>query len=64
MLTIADIIFFTLAIELPKNIDINKHGIKLIDIKQPPYGPIYTLSLVELETLKTHIKPYQKTRFI
>ena len=29
---------------------------KLVDDQQPPYGPIYSLKLVELETLKTYIK--------
>lgn len=43
---------------------INKYAIKLIDDKQPLYKPIYTLNLVELETLKTNIKTHLKTRFI
>ena len=59
-----DVFSFDLAIELPKNTGMNEHTIKLIDGKQPPYGPIYALSLVELETLKTYIKTYLKTRFI
>ncbi len=42
----------------------NEHAIELIDKKQPPYGLIYTLSLVELETLKTYIKTHFKTGFI
>lgn len=53
-----------LAIELLKNMSINEYAIKLIDKKQLPYRPIYTLSLVELETLKTYIKTHPNTRFI
>ena len=41
---------------LPKCTRINEHAIDLEDDKQPPYGPIYSLRLVELETLKTYIK--------
>ena len=42
----------------------NKYIIKLIKKKQQPYKPIYTLSLVELETLKVYIKTQLKTGFI
>ncbi len=42
----------------------NKHVIELIDGKQPPYGPIYTLSPVGLEKLKTYIETHLKTGFI
>lgn len=42
----ADIFSFDLAMEHPKNIGIKKHTIKLVEGKQPPYEPIYTLSLV------------------
>lgn len=58
------IFFFDLVIEFSKNTGINKYVIKLIDDKQPFYRSIYALSLIELETLKTHIKIYLKTRFI
>ena len=34
----------------------NKHTIKLKEGKQPHFRPIYSLSPVELETLKTYIK--------
>ncbi len=45
--------------ELPVNIRMNEHvG------KQLLYGPIYTPSSVELETLKTYIKTHLKTGFI
>ena len=50
--------------ELLENTGMNKHAIELIDGKQLPYGLIYTLSLVELKTLKTYIKTHLKTRFI
>lgn len=59
-----DVFSSDLAIELPKNIGINEYVIELINCKQPPYKPIYTLSLVELETLKTYIKTHLKTGFI
>lgn len=52
------------AMMLPKQIKLNNHNIKLENGKQPLYGPIYSLELVELETLKTYIKTYQKTGFI
>ena len=41
----------------------NKYAIDLKDGKQPPYGLIYSLSLVELKTLKTYIEIYLKTGF-
>ena len=50
--------------ELPENTGINKHAIELIEGKQPPYGPIYSLGLVELETLKAYIETHLKTGFI
>lgn len=50
--------------KLPKNTSINKYTIKTGDSKQLSYEPIYALSLVELETLKTYIKTYLKTGFI
>ena len=60
----ADIFSFDLAIELFENTGIYKHTIKLVEGKQPPYGPIYILGLVELETLKTYIETNLKTGFI
>ncbi len=50
--------------ELPKNTSINKYAIKLVEDKQPPYGSIYALNPVKLETLKTYIKTHLKTGFI
>ena len=49
---------------LPERIDLNEHAIKLEGDKQPPYGPIYSLGLVKLETLKAYIKTHLKTGFI
>ncbi len=52
----ADIFSSDLVMELPENTSLNEHAIKFVEGKQPPYGLIYTLSLVELETLKTYIE--------
>lgn len=49
---------------MPKNIVINKHTIKLVEGKQLPYGPIYAVSLIELEILKAYIKTHLINRFI
>ena len=49
---------------LLERIKLNKHAINLEDGKQPLYRPIYSLGLVELETLKTYIKTHLKTWFI
>ncbi len=50
--------------ELSENTGINKHVIELIEEKQLPYGPIYSLCPVELETLKAYIETHPKTGFI
>ncbi len=60
----ADVFSVDLAMELPENTGINEHVIELVEGKQSPYGPIYSLSLVELETLKTYIETHLKTGFI
>ena len=52
------------AVELPEHTGINDHLINLLDNKQPPYGPIYSLGPVELETLKTYIKANLASGFI
>ena len=52
------------AAEFPEHTGINNHPIDLIDDKQPPYGPIYSLRPVELETLKTYIKTNLANGFI
>ena len=55
-LDIADIFSLDLTSKLPKHTRINNHTIKLVDKQQLPYGPIYNLGPVELETLKTYIE--------
>ena len=51
-------------VELSEHTRINDHPIDLLDNKQPPYGPIYSLGLVELETLKTYIETNLASGFI
>ena len=51
-------------IEFLKNTRINKHIIKLEEDKQLLFGSIYSLGLVELETLKTYIKTNLANGFI
>ena len=50
--------------ELPENTGINEHAIELEESKQPPFGPIYSLGPIELETLKTYIKTNLAIDFI
>ena len=50
--------------ELPENTRMKKHTIKLEKDKQPPFGPIYSLAPVELETLKTYIETNLANCFI
>ncbi len=50
--------------KLLENTGLNKHAIELIEGKQQPYGSIYALSPVELETLKAYIETHLKTGFI
>lgn len=52
------------AAELSKYTSINNHPIDQIDNEQPPYGLIYNLEPVELETLKTYIKTNLANGFI
>ena len=42
----------------------DEHIIKLEEDKQPLFGPIYSLGLVELETFKTYIKTNLANGFI
>lgn len=42
----------------------NEYAIELLEKKQSPYGPIYALSPVKLETLKAYIETYLKIGFI
>ena len=50
--------------ELPEHTGINNYPIYLLDNKQLPYGLIYSLGPVELETLKTYIKANIASSFI
>ena len=50
--------------ELPENTGINEYAIKLEKSKQPPFGSIYSLGPVKLETLKTYIKTNLVNGFI
>ena len=63
-LDFADVFSPDLATELPKHTEINTHAIDLKKDKQPPYEPIYSLGLVELETLKTYIETNLANSFI
>ncbi len=60
----ADVFSPKLAVELPEYTGINDHAIELVDDWQPPYGPIYSLRLVELETLKAYIEKNLASDFI
>ena len=53
-----------LAFKLFKHTRINNHVIKLVNNQQPLYGPIYSLKLVELETLKAYIETNLANGFI
>ena len=52
------------ALVLLERTKLNEHVINLEDGKQLSYRPIYSLGLVEMETLKTYIKSHLKTGFI
>ena len=52
------------ATELTEYTGINDCPINLLDDKQPPYSPIYSLGPVELEILKTYIKANLASGFI
>ena len=49
---------------LPECTKLNEYAINLENGKQPLYKPIYSLGLVELETLKIYIKTHLKIGFI
>ena len=51
-------------VKLLENTGINEHVIKLEKDKQLLFGSIYSLKLVELETLKTYIKINLTNNFI
>lgn len=60
----SNVFLFDFIIKLSENTGINEHAIELVENKQPPYGPIYNLRPVELETLKAYIEIYLKIGFI
>ena len=60
----ADVFSLELASKLHEHTRINNHAIELVDDRQPPYGPIYSLGPVELETLKTYIETNLANGFI
>ncbi len=60
----ADVFSPKLVIELPEHIKINDHAIELVDDRQPPYRPIYSLGPVKLEILKAYIKNNLANNFI
>ena len=59
-----DVFFLELVSEFSENTGINDYAIELVDDWQPPYGPIYSLELVELKTLKTYIETNLTNGFI
>ncbi len=61
---IADVFLPKLAIELSEHTGINDHAIEWVDDRQPLYSLIYSLGLVELETLKAYIQNNLASGFI
>lgn len=51
----ANIFFTKLTVKVFKHMAMNDHIIKLVDNWKPSYDLIYSLGMVELETLKTYI---------
>ncbi len=60
----ADVFSPKLAVELLEHTGINNHAIELVDDRQLPYGPIYSLGPMELETLKAYIENNLASGFI
>ena len=60
----SNIFFLDSALELSKYTRINNHSINLLNNKQLFYSLIYSLGLVELETLKTYIIANPPSGFI
>ena len=52
------------ALVLLERTQLNEHVINLEDNKQLFYGPIYSLGLIKLKTLKRYIKTYLKIGFL
>ena len=59
-----DVILEEKALVLSERTKFNEHAIDLEDAKQLPYGLIYSLGSIELETLKTFIETHLKTGYI
>ena len=59
-----DIFLVKHAVKSLEHHGVNDHIIKLEEDKQLLFGPIYSLGLVELETLKTYIKTNLVNSFI
>ena len=60
----ADVFPLDLASKLPEHTGINDYAIELLQSQQPPYGPIYNLGPVELETLKAYIETNLANGFV
>ena len=60
----ADVFFLVLESKLSEHTGINEHAIKLVNGQQPAYRPIYSLGLIELETLKAYIETNLANKFI
>ena len=60
----ADVFSPNLASKHSKHTGINNYAIKLVNSQPPPYGPIYSLKPVELETLKAYIETNLANGFI
>lgn len=63
-LDFVDIFSKKLTAEFSKHFDINKYLINLEPNTQPPYSLIYSLQLIEFETLKVYIKTNLANTFI
>ena len=63
-LDFANVFFPDLATEPPEYTKINDYAIDLKESKQLPYGPIYNLGSVELETFKIYIETNLANSFI
>ena len=59
-----DVFIPNLVAELPAYIEINNYAIEFVNDQQLLYGLIYSLGLMELETLKTYIKNNLANSFI
>ena len=60
----ANIFSLDLVSKLPEHTGITDYAIELVIDQQLPYKPIYSLGLVELETMKVFIKTNLANRFI